>query len=385
MSGNEMFRGVNTVDARQPRAGWPCPTRYRDDAGRARRAAGWSLTVDRADQCLLLYPLPEWEEIERKLMQPAELQPAGAPAAAAAGRSRHRTRARLARPRAGAADAARIRGPRQGSAMLIGQGSQLRDLGRAARGTSAATSGCRRDRGRRRAAGRARVSCRCRRARGERRARTGTAATKCWPALAHHGRTGVTCDATFGRGGHAAGDPRRSSGRRAGCWRSTAIRRRVAAGQRASAATRHVSRWCGGRSRSARGASPSERGWRGQVNGVLFDLGVSSPQLDEAGARLQLSCRTVRSTCAWTTRRGESRRRTGWRRAGEREIADVLRELGEERFARRIARAIVRGARRGADHAPRGSSPTIVARCRADPRAAASTRRRAPSRRSAST
>ena len=39
------------------------------------------------------------------------------------------------------------------------------------------------------------------------------------------------------------------------------------------------------------------------VSGVLFDLGVSSPQLDRADARLQLPARRARSTCAWTSAR----------------------------------------------------------------------------------
>lgn len=32
-------------------------------------------TVDRSDRCLLIYPQPEWEEIERKLMQLPTLNP----------------------------------------------------------------------------------------------------------------------------------------------------------------------------------------------------------------------------------------------------------------------------------------------------------------------
>lgn len=61
-----MFRGVNalTVDAKGRIA---IPTRYRDAL--ARHCNGQMvLTVDR-DHCLLLYPLPEWEDIERKLVK----------------------------------------------------------------------------------------------------------------------------------------------------------------------------------------------------------------------------------------------------------------------------------------------------------------------------
>jgi MraZ protein len=61
-----MFRGVNnlSLDAKGRLA---VPTRYRDTL--ARHCNGQMvLTVDR-DHCLLLYPLPDWEEIERKLVK----------------------------------------------------------------------------------------------------------------------------------------------------------------------------------------------------------------------------------------------------------------------------------------------------------------------------
>jgi MraZ protein len=61
-----MFRGANklTLDAKGRMV---LPTRYRDRI--LERSQGrLVVTVDR-DQCLLLYPLPDWEEIERKLMR----------------------------------------------------------------------------------------------------------------------------------------------------------------------------------------------------------------------------------------------------------------------------------------------------------------------------
>lgn len=61
-----MFRGANkvTLDAKGRMV---MPTRYRDRL--LERCQGRIvITVDR-DQCLLLYPLPDWEEIERKLMR----------------------------------------------------------------------------------------------------------------------------------------------------------------------------------------------------------------------------------------------------------------------------------------------------------------------------
>jgi MraZ protein len=61
-----MFRGAHklTLDTKGRMV---MPTRYRDRI--AERSQGrLVVTVDR-DQCLLLYPLPDWEEIQKKLMQ----------------------------------------------------------------------------------------------------------------------------------------------------------------------------------------------------------------------------------------------------------------------------------------------------------------------------
>ena len=61
-----MFRGATkiTLDAKGRLA---IPTRYRERL--AARCDGQLIaTVDR-DHCLLIYPLPDWEEIERKLMR----------------------------------------------------------------------------------------------------------------------------------------------------------------------------------------------------------------------------------------------------------------------------------------------------------------------------
>lgn len=78
----------------------------------------------------------------------------------------------------------------------------------------------------------------------------------------------------------------------------------------------------------------------GRVDGVLFDLGVSSPQLDtpERGfsfvreGRLDMRMDTSRGVDAaeWIAT------------VAEQDLADVLWQYGEEKFARRIARAILR-------------------------------------------
>ncbi|WP_260294971.1 division/cell wall cluster transcriptional repressor MraZ [Sedimenticola hydrogenitrophicus] len=61
-----MFRGVNrlNLDAKGRLA---VPTRYRERL-QERCAAELVVTID-LDHCLLIYPLPEWQEIERKLMK----------------------------------------------------------------------------------------------------------------------------------------------------------------------------------------------------------------------------------------------------------------------------------------------------------------------------
>ena len=61
-----MFRGANklTLDSKGRMV---MPTRYRE---RLQERCGGKLviTVDK-DQCLLIYPMPDWEEIERKVMR----------------------------------------------------------------------------------------------------------------------------------------------------------------------------------------------------------------------------------------------------------------------------------------------------------------------------
>ena len=75
------------------------------------------------------------------------------------------------------------------------------------------------------------------------------------------------------------------------------------------------------------------------VDGALFDLGVSSPQIDDAergfsfryDAPLDMRMDTTRGQTA-----------TQWlAEAGEDEIREVIRDYGEERFNSQIARAIV--------------------------------------------
>ncbi len=77
----------------------------------------------------------------------------------------------------------------------------------------------------------------------------------------------------------------------------------------------------------------------GKVNGILLDLGVSSPQLDDAQRGFSFM-RDGPLDMRMDPGRGKSA--SEWLRlAPEKEIAFVLKTFGEERFAKRIARAIV--------------------------------------------
>ena len=77
----------------------------------------------------------------------------------------------------------------------------------------------------------------------------------------------------------------------------------------------------------------------GQVQGILLDLGVSSPQIDDASRGfsfqhdgpldMRMNPDAGESAAQWLAR------------AGAEEIADVLYHYGEERFSRRMARAVV--------------------------------------------
>ena len=78
----------------------------------------------------------------------------------------------------------------------------------------------------------------------------------------------------------------------------------------------------------------------GSLQGVLLDLGVSSPQLDDPERGFSFS-HDGPLDMRMNPASGQSA--TEWLASvGEAELARVLRDLGEERFARRIAAAIVR-------------------------------------------
>lgn len=147
---------------------------------------------------------------------------------------------------------------------------------------------------------------------------------------------GRYCDATFGRGGHTAA----ILGALGPSGRVIAIDRdpkAVQAGRRRFAGETRLTLVKGSFGQLEERVRAA--GFDGELDGVLLDLGVSSPQLDEARRGfsfmqdgpldMRMDYESGQSAAQWLAR------------AGEREIADVIHGSGEERYARRIARAIV--------------------------------------------
>jgi 16S rRNA (cytosine1402-N4)-methyltransferase len=144
---------------------------------------------------------------------------------------------------------------------------------------------------------------------------------------------GVYVDATFGRGGHS----RSILARLAPAGRLIALDRDPAAVQAARAiedarfAIRHA--------RFAQLTEVLDELGVGELDGVLFDLGVSSPQLDEAERGF-----SFRADAPLDMRMdpGRGEPAAAWlARATQAEIKGVIKNYGEERFAGPIAKAIV--------------------------------------------
>lgn len=144
---------------------------------------------------------------------------------------------------------------------------------------------------------------------------------------------GIYVDATFGRGGHS----REILARLGPGGRVIALDRDpqavAAAAQMSDPRFAIVHAGFGGL------GNVLQRLGVGRVNGVLFDLGVSSPQFDEAERGF-----SFRFDGPLDMRMDTSRGLTAaqWlEQASEQEIGEVIRRYGEERFAKQIARAIV--------------------------------------------
>ena len=80
----------------------------------------------------------------------------------------------------------------------------------------------------------------------------------------------------------------------------------------------------------------------GSVTGILMDLGISSPQVDDASRGFSFM-RDGPLDMRMDTSSGESV--AEWlAKAPESKIAEVIHEYGEERHARAVARAIVKAS-----------------------------------------
>ena len=148
---------------------------------------------------------------------------------------------------------------------------------------------------------------------------------------------GIYLDATFGRGGHSA-----------------AILRRLGAGGRLVVMDRDPQAIAAAREMAA--AEPrlevidrrfgelrselAQRELEGEIDGILFDLGLSSPQVDDANRGfsfnadgpldMRMDPRAGVSAAEWINR------------ASERELADAIFRYGEERHSRRIAARLIK-------------------------------------------
>lgn len=147
---------------------------------------------------------------------------------------------------------------------------------------------------------------------------------------------GIYLDGTFGRGGHAAAILKRL-GAQGRLYAMDKDPQAIAEARRRFAGDARLHSYHGSFA-ELRGMAEQEKIF-GRLNGVLLDLGVSSPQLDDAARGFsflhdgQLDMRMDNS-------RGESVAQ--WL-AGvdERTLAEVIKRYGEERFAKRIARALI--------------------------------------------
>ena len=98
------------------------------------------------------------------------------------------------------------------------------------------------------------------------------------------------------------------------------------------------------------------------VDGMLLDLGVSSPQLEDAARGFSFR-RDGPLDMRMDVSRGETAAQ--WlKRANEEEIGEVIKKYGEERFAKQIARAIVAARKTGPVGATRQLAQIVAAAVR---------------------
>lgn len=162
---------------------------------------------------------------------------------------------------------------------------------------------------------------------------------------------GFYIDGTFGRGGHASEILARlgPEGRLLAIDRDPEA---VAFGRMAMASDTRFAIEQG--SFSAIAEIAGRYRWLGRVDGILLDLGVSSPQLDEGRRGFSFM---EDGPLDMRMDPGQGLTAADWiSRASQEEIIRVLRTFGEERFASRIARAIVEARQ----HAPISSTRQLA-------------------------
>ncbi|MCW8917812.1 MAG: 16S rRNA (cytosine(1402)-N(4))-methyltransferase RsmH [Gammaproteobacteria bacterium] len=148
---------------------------------------------------------------------------------------------------------------------------------------------------------------------------------------------GIYLDGTFGRGGHSAAILAQL-GEQGRLLTTDKDPQAVAAAEQRFGVDERFTIVRG--SFTTLGEEARRRGWQGRVDGILLDLGVSSPQLDDASRGfsfmndgpldMRMDPHSGVSAAEWLATAKESA------------IAEVLKEYGEERFAKRIARALIR-------------------------------------------
>lgn len=149
-----------------------------------------------------------------------------------------------------------------------------------------------------------------------------------------HDPQGTYLDGTFGRGGHSRAILERLSPE----GRLLAIDRDPEA--IAAAASIEDARFSIEQGEFAHlGEIAAARGLHGRLDGILLDVGVSSPQLDDPERGFSF-LRDGPLDMRMDPTRGESAAEF-LARADEGEIVRVFKQYGEERFARRLVRAIV--------------------------------------------
>jgi 16S rRNA (cytosine1402-N4)-methyltransferase len=165
--------------------------------------------------------------------------------------------------------------------------------------------------------------------------------------------SGTYVDGTFGRGGHS----RRILERLGDKGRLIALDRDLAA-VKAGAAIDDPRFRIVHRHFSGMEAALSELGVT-EVQGVLLDLGISSPQIDEGDRGF-----SFRFDGPLDMRMDQSRGQTAAEflaEATEQQLTGVIKDYGEERFAKQIARAIIAARTGGQPVTTTGQLAKIVA------------------------